>query len=110
MEYKSTYGSIQSYTTSAHTLRYQACDPKLEEDVKPVSCPITHFRGKSVRFHGSDQSSFVVDQSQSSENNGVVQHHHLTLSLTHMHKDQNNKLPFFSPTHDGLACRWRGNI
>lgn len=28
---KHTYGTVQSYKTSAHILRYQASDPKLEE-------------------------------------------------------------------------------
>lgn len=29
---------VQSYNTSAHILRYQACDPELEEDgLKPIS-------------------------------------------------------------------------
>lgn len=49
---KNTYGTVQSYKTSAHILRYQACDPKLEEDVvKPISTPIINFRRKNMHFH-----------------------------------------------------------
>lgn len=112
MEYKNTYGWIQSYTTSAHTLRYQACDPKLEEDVKPVSFPDARFGGKSVRFHGSDQSLIAVDQSQTSENNGVVQHHHLSVSHTHAYRPEQYVAPFAPPRMmvwpaDGVATSER---
>lgn len=38
---KHTYGTVQSYKTSAHILRYQACDPKLEGDVViPISSSV----------------------------------------------------------------------
>lgn len=72
--YKNTYGTIQSYTTSAHILRYQAFDPKLEEDVvKPVSTPTINFRGeKNTHFHGCDWSCVLPDQSQTSENHDFV--------------------------------------
>lgn len=78
---------VQSYKTSAHILRYQACDPKLEEDVlKPISIPTMNFRGKSEHFHGCDWSQILPDdQSQTSRNDGCVQYHHLTVSLTHVH-------------------------
>lgn len=78
---------VQSYKTSAHILRYQACDPKLEEDVlKPISIPTMNFRGTSAHFHGCDRSQILPDdQSQTSGNDGCVQYHHLTVSLTHVH-------------------------
>lgn len=78
---KNTYGTVQSYNTSAQTLRYQACDPELEEDVlKPVSVPTMTFREKSTHFHGCDWSHVLPNQSHTSENNGFMQNH---LSLLH---------------------------
>lgn len=59
---------VQSYNTSAQTLRYQACDPELEEDVfKPISMPTLNFRQKSMHFHGCDWSRVLTDQPQTSE-------------------------------------------
>lgn len=74
---------VHSYKTSAHILRYQACDPKLEEDVlKPISIPTTNFRGTSTHFHGCDWSQVLLgDQSQTGGNVGGAQYHH----LTHVH-------------------------
>ena len=74
---------VQSYKTSAQTLRYQACDPGLEEDVlKPVSIPTIHFREKSTYFHGCDWSHVLPNQSHTSENNSFVQNYHLRVSHT----------------------------
>lgn len=94
---KNTYGMVQSYKTSAQTLRYQACDPELEEDfLKPVSIPTISFKEKSTHFHGWDWSHVLPNQSHTSENNSFVQNYHLTESLAHMPPTLCSFLPHFT--------------
>lgn len=102
--YKNTYGTIQSYTTSAHILRYQACDPKLEEDVvKPVSTPTINFRGKKTHI-----SMVVIGHVFCLTNHRPVKTTTLCSTITSRclsHTCTSKKPALFSSTHFHTAGR-----